>query len=76
MHSCGGGFLPEYLARPHIAAGRLVEKHLQRPARLIALSYAWRKPTQGDEGRALQWWLAQLENPVTRKALLARQQPI
>ena len=73
LRGLGGGFLPEYLARPHIATGRLVEKRVQRAARVIPLSYAWHRTTAGSEGRALQWWLGQLEKPATRKALLERE---
>ena len=76
LRGLGGGFLPEYLARPHIASGRLVEKQMQRPTRPIPMSYAWRRASPGNEGRALQWWLRQLENPATRKALLERAQSI
>ena len=72
LRGLGGGFLPEYLARPHIDAGRLVEKQLQRAARIIPMRYAWRCATPSAEGRALQWWLQQLGNPATRKALLER----
>lgn len=76
LRGLGGGFLPEYLARPHITTGRLVEKQLQRPARLIPLRYAWHHASHGSEGRALQWWLKQLDNPITRKALLERERSI
>ena len=76
LRGLGGGFLPEYLARPHIITGRLVEKQMQRPARLIPLRYAWRHASNGSEGRALQWWLIQLDNPMTRKALLERERSI
>ena len=72
LRGLGGGFLPEYLARPHIAAGRLVEKRVQRAARVIPMVYAWRRSEGGQEGRALQWWLQQLARPTTRKALLER----
>ena len=72
LRGLGGGFLPEYLARPHIAAGRLVEKRMQRASRLVNLSYVWRRADAGAEGRALQWWLRQLNNPATRQALLER----
>lgn len=72
LRGLGGGFLPEYLARPHIATGRLVEKRVQRAERLIPVSYAWHRVTSGSEGRALQWWLKQLGSPATRKALLER----
>jgi DNA-binding transcriptional LysR family regulator len=83
LRGLGGGFLPEYLARPHIDSGRLVEKQMQRPARPIPMSYAWRRSgpgntenAEGTEGRALTWWLRQLNNPLTRKALLERAQSI
>ena len=76
LRGLGGGFLPEYLARPHVIAGRLVQKQVQRAPRLISMSYAWRGTGDGAsggiEGRALQWWLQQLGNPATRKALLER----
>ena len=72
LRGLGGGFLPEYLARPHIGTGRLVEKQMQRPTRVVPLRYAWRCVPAGTEGRALQWWLQQLGNPATRRALLER----
>lgn len=76
LRGLGGGFLPEYLARPHIATGRLVEKRVQRAERVIPVSYAWRRVTAGSEGRALQWWLSQLAKPATRKALLEREHAV
>ncbi|CAN5558369.1 LysR family transcriptional regulator [soil metagenome] len=72
LRGLGGGFLPDHLARPHIDAGRLVEKKLQRSPRVIPMCYVWRRAAAGTEGRALQWWLQQLGNPATRKALLER----
>ena len=72
LRGLGGGFLPEYLARPHIATGRLVEKQMQRATRVVPMRYAWRCAVAGSEGRALQWWLQQLANATTRKALLER----
>ena len=72
LRGLGGGFLPEYLARPHIDAGRLVEKKMQRPTRVMPMFYVWRRAESGTEGRALQWWLQQLNNPATRQALLER----
>ncbi|MBT9474463.1 LysR family transcriptional regulator [Polaromonas sp.] len=73
LRGLGGGFLPEYLARPHIAAGRLVQKRMERAVRQIPMSYAWRRTGGGREGRALNWWLQQLDTPGTRKALLERE---
>jgi DNA-binding transcriptional LysR family regulator len=71
MRGLGAGFLPEYLARPHIDTGRLVEKKVAQPARVVRVSYAWRGNTN-TSGRALQWWLKQLESTKTRSALLER----
>jgi DNA-binding transcriptional LysR family regulator len=70
LRGLGGGFLPEPVARPYIASGRLVVRELQRPTRRIRMSYAWRSVGNLGPGRALQWWLAQLESPATRSALL------
>ena len=73
----GCGFLPEPLAREHLAAGRLVVKPVQRPAPEVRMGYAWRAaPAHGSRrgsiGQALKWWLGQLESPATRLALLER----
>ena len=74
------GFVPEPLAREHIAAGRLVVKNVQRAAQAAQLAYAWRvagRPLPGSArkeqlGLALRWWLEQLDSAATRKALLER----
>ena len=71
MRGLGGGFLPEYLARPYIATGRLVEKKVTQPARVVRVSYAWRG-SSNTSGRALRWWLKQLDSSKTRRALLER----
>lgn len=68
MRGLGAGFLPEHLARPHITAGRLVEKKVTQSTRVGRVSYAWRAA----DGKALQWWLKQLEKSKTRQALLER----
>ena len=68
MRGLGAGFLPEYLARPHITAGRLIEKRVSQKSRVTQLSYAWRTA----DGKALQWWLKQLDKPETQHALLER----
>ena len=67
----GAGFLPEPMARPFLETGRLVAKQVERQQHVGRMSYAWRAP-QGGAGRALQWWLHQLESPATRTALLNR----
>lgn len=82
LRGLGVGFLPEPLAQPFLASGRLVSRDVERPPRVTAVSYAWRR-TAGDApsadgtasdtvrtGRALQWWLKQLRSPATRAALL------
>ena len=74
------GFVPEPMAREHIAAGRLVVKDVQRVAQMAPLAYAWRLPggpsgspsRKAALGLGLRWWLEQLESPATRKALLER----
>jgi molybdate transport repressor ModE-like protein len=72
MRGLGVGFLPAPLARAQAKAGRLVIKRTQRPARVTRVSYAWREAAGGQPGRALAWWLKQLESPATRRSLLQR----
>lgn len=70
LRGLGVGFLPEPLARPHLASGQLVERTVQRPNRIARASYAWREASA--RGRALRWWLQQMDSPATRQALLER----
>jgi DNA-binding transcriptional LysR family regulator len=70
LRGLGCGFIPEPLARPHLEAGRLVHKATARSPHVAELHYAWRGGP--GMGRALQWWLQQLESPTTRRALLER----
>jgi molybdate transport repressor ModE-like protein len=70
LRGLGGGFVPEPMARPYVERGTLVVKEVQRKARSARMSYAWRTST--NPGRAIQWWLGQLESPATRRALLER----
>ena len=74
LRCLGCGFLPEPLARPHLEAGTLVQKDIARGNTVAQMHYAWRAERGGTAGlgRALQWWLAQLESPTTRRALLER----
>jgi DNA-binding transcriptional LysR family regulator len=77
LRCLGCGYLPEPLAREHIAAGRLVVKPTHREPHIAQFGYAWRGPAEGgsrkpQQGLALRWWLDQLESPATRKALLER----
>lgn len=74
LRCLGCGFIPEPLARPHLEAGTLVQKETARAASMAPLHYAWRAERGGTPGlgRALQWWLAQLESAATQRALLER----
>lgn len=70
LRGLGGGNLPRCMADTYIETGRLVVKRTERPARQVPINYAWRVGKTGTQGRALQWWLEQLESPTTRAALL------
>ncbi len=70
IRGLGAGFLPTCLAQPYIDTGRLVVKRVERPEQQVQVSYAWRKSGRPSQGRALQWWLTQMQSPVTRAALL------
>ena len=76
LRGMGGGFLPEPMARAPIEAGHLVAKKVLRPERVVQPGYAWRSASRAEQGRALQWWLKQLESPATRAALLSRHQGV
>jgi DNA-binding transcriptional LysR family regulator len=71
LRGMGCGSVPQCMAGPYIDSGRLVVKTTQRAARTVRVDYAWRT-TNTSQGRALQWWLQQLESPTTRSALLER----
>lgn len=79
LRGLGCGFVPEPMARDHVAAGRLVTRQVQRVQIAPRLGYAWRQPAPGRnasakpaDGLALRWWLDHLERPTTRRALLER----
>jgi DNA-binding transcriptional LysR family regulator len=73
LRGLGCGSVPEPLARPHVEAGRLVTCPLARGAYAASLHYAWRAEHGPlGLGRALSWWLNQLDSPTTRRALLER----
>jgi hypothetical protein len=60
------------MARSHLAAGHLVPRATQRE-HFVQLHYAWRAERGAlGLGRALQWWLQQLESPTTQRALIER----
>ena len=70
LRGLGGGNVPLCMASAYISAGRLVVKKTDRSERHVPIHYAWRGGKAGTQGRALQWWLQQLESPATRSALL------
>ncbi len=81
LRCMGCGFVPEPMAREHIAAGHLVVKPVQRATTFAGrLGYAWRTPDANAPGAgrkpqlglALRWWLSQLDSPTTRRALIER----
>lgn len=69
MRGLGCGSLPTQMVRRHIEAGRLVHKETFQGRRISPMNYAWRNTGQ-PPGRALAWWLSQLQSPTTRRALL------
>jgi DNA-binding transcriptional LysR family regulator len=72
LRGLGCGFVPECMARAYIDTGRLVVRRMARPQRIVRVNYAWRSETKSGPGKALAWWLTQLESPATQAALLAR----
>lgn len=73
LRGLGCGFLPEPIVRPYLETGRLVQCRLQRPAQSAKFAYAWRATSRrAPSGLALRWWLEQLREPRTRRALLER----
>ena len=73
LRGLGCGFVPEPLARPHLAAGHLVQRRTSTGTDATTLYYAWRAERGPlGLGKALAWWLDQLASPTTRSALLDR----
>ena len=70
LRGLGVGFQPEPMVRPYVEAGHLVARAVARPPRTVRLGYQWGGPGSATPGRALQWWLSQLQSPATRQALL------
>jgi DNA-binding transcriptional LysR family regulator len=71
LRGLGCGFLPQCMARPFIETGRLVVKRTSRTGRVAKLGYGWRAPSrQAPLGKALAWWIGQLQSTTTRSALL------
>lgn len=76
VRGLGCGFIPEAMAQPYIQAGLLVSKPVTRSTRQVRMRFAWKKPSNSGLGKALQWWLSQLESPITQQALLQNHSPL
>jgi DNA-binding transcriptional LysR family regulator len=77
VRGLGVGFLPQTYARPYIENGSLVVKQVDRAAHSIQFCTVWKGRGRGDKGagrgapgRALAWWLEQIDHETTRAALL------
>lgn len=71
LRGLGGGNVPRCMAHAFIDTGRLVVKETNRAQGHFTSHYAWRGIKGQTGGKALAWWLQQLESPVTRQALLS-----
>ena len=72
LRGLGAGNLPLGMVQHYLESGQLVVKQTERPNRLVTVHYAWKKTNAQNQGRAMQWWLGQLESAATRVALLER----
>jgi DNA-binding transcriptional LysR family regulator len=72
VRGLGVGFLPISFAQPYLDNGSLIAKQVERGAHSLQFCYAWRSAAKSQQGRALQWWLEQVRDPVSRAALLGR----
>ena len=73
LRGLGAGFLPLSMALPYISTGRLVAKAVTQSQRTGETHYAWRNSRKTTPGKALQWWLAQLQSETKQRALLQPQ---
>ena len=73
LRGLGGGFLPLSMVQPYLPSGRLVTKKVSRAQRIGETHYAWRNSRKAAPGKALQWWLQQLQSKTTQQALLQPQ---
>ena len=64
----GFGFIPEPCARAAIASGLLVEKQVEEVRAPETFFLAWRT---GEEGAALRWWRARMQQDVVFARLCA-----
>ena len=79
MRGMGCGSVPAAMVRRHLDAGRLIHKATAQDPRMVSLHYAWRQPARSGgqkPGKALAWWLGQLQSPTTRRALLEQHEAL
>ncbi len=69
MRGLGCGSLPVPMVRRHVEAGRLIQLPTYQEKRVFPMHYAWRNTGQRP-GKALAWWLQQLQSQATRSGLL------
>jgi molybdate transport repressor ModE-like protein len=71
LRGLGCGYLPEPMARPHLAGGRLLRLATASGEPTETLHYAWRAERgTASLGHALAWWLKRLQGEATRRALI------
>ena len=71
LRGLGCGYLPRCLAQPYLDSGKLLQRTTENTPRVSRIGYVWPTVPKVALGKALQWWLKELESPVTRRALLA-----
>lgn len=68
----GVGFLPRWLAEREAVAGRLRIKRVEEPKQDVHLWVAWRSDRGG---KALEWFVGRLEDPIVRATLAVKDSP-
>jgi DNA-binding transcriptional LysR family regulator len=58
LNGLGAGFIPEYMARPYIESGQLIERKTRFLPMHRQYSLIWRSD---DHGKALHWWLEHIK---------------
>ncbi|AIY40337.1 LysR-family transcriptional regulator [Collimonas arenae] len=67
LSGLGCGHLPRWMAAPYFASGALIEKQTTEAKPSDKTQIAWRTPVVG---KSLKWFIAQLSEPATQRALL------
>lgn len=72
LRGLGCGWLPRPLAQAFLTSGRLVARPTEQPPRVVGVHALWRAAPAAQMGATLRWWVAALQAPATRSALLQR----